>query len=57
MDMNVKNLTPNLVPAAPAVAPVDHTVRPEKAAETGKRVLQGLMKNYSGHGCRAPVEW
>jgi len=48
MDIKIKNLTSNLVPEASAVAAVDHSVRPERGAEAGKKVLQGLMKDYSG---------
>ncbi|VAW73789.1 Cyclopropane-fatty-acyl-phospholipid synthase [hydrothermal vent metagenome] len=48
MDMRTENLTLKLVPDTSAVVPVDLSVYPERVSGAGRRVLQGLMKNYSG---------
>ncbi|GMR21180.1 MAG: C17 cyclopropane fatty acid synthase CfaB [Gammaproteobacteria bacterium] len=46
--MNTKNLTRNLIAETLTPVPVDHSTRPERAVEAGKRIVQGLMKDYSG---------
>jgi cyclopropane-fatty-acyl-phospholipid synthase len=48
MDTNIKSLKPTLIPGMPVVVPASCPVCTEKDAEAGKRVLQGLMKDYTG---------
>jgi len=48
MDTRIKNLTPSLLTGVPEVIPVDHITHPERAVDAGRRVLQELMKDYSG---------
>ena len=48
MDMKVKDLTTDLAPDLLIAQSADGPVRHDRAAETGKRVLKLLMRDYTG---------